>query len=120
MTMGFTDEVNAVIGQPYDENTNHCWHLVERLVPKAPKLEGVASSLTSSVKHFKEELDKTELEEVSVFKDRDIIILGRAGTYHHAGVYCNGGVVHTDTSGTVWQLMSDIRNIYPEVKGLRA
>ena len=118
--MSFIDEVNSVIGEPYDENTNHCWHLVERLVPKAPKLEGVASSLSVSVKHFKEELSKTLMTEVKEFKDRDVIILGRAGTYHHAGVYCNGGVVHVDTSGTVWQLVSDIRNIYPEVKGLRA
>jgi len=120
MVMSFYDKVNGVIGQPYDKFKNHCWHLVEYLVPTAPKLEGTAESLRTSVGHFQEELNKTALVEVTSFKDQDIIVLGRGGTYHHAGVFCNGGVVHADVGGTIWQSLSDIRNIYPEVKGLRS
>ena len=120
MVMSFYDKVNEVIGRPYDSTKNHCWHLVEYLVPTAPKLEGEALSLAISVKHFKEELDRTALQEVTNFKDQDIIVMGRGGTFHHAGVFCNGGVVHADTIGTIWQTLADLRKVYPEVKGLRS
>ena len=120
--MSFYDKVNEVIGKAYDAEKSHCWNLVEYLVPTAPKLEGQASSLRISVDLFKKELDRTKLTDVSIdhLKDQDIVVLGRGGVFHHAGVYCNGGVVHADVHGTVWQSMADMRKIYPEVKGLRS
>ncbi len=120
--MTFYDKVNEVIGQPYDSERNHCWHLVEYLVPWAPRVAIEAANLTTSVKVIGRELERSTLNEIDSndLQDEDIVLLGRGGTFHHAGVRCNGGVVHADAAGTVWQSMVDIKRIYPDIKGLRS
>jgi len=120
--MTFYDKVNEVIGQPYDCENNHCWHLVEHLVPWAPRVEIEAANLTTSVKVIGRELERSELQEIapSDLRDEDIVVLGRGGTFHHAGVFCNGGIVHADSVGTIWQSLNDIKRTYPDIKGLRS
>ena len=119
--MSFEDKVNGIIGLPYDKFKAHCWHLVEFLVPDAPKLEGEAINLTASVKHFKKELESHALNEIDEadFKDKDIIILGRNNIMFHAGVYYDGGVIHASEMGVIYQPMSMIKLIYSNVQGLR-
>jgi len=117
----FEDNVNRLIGLPYDAYKAHCWHLVEELIPTAPKLEGTAKSLTASVRHFESELHKHTLTEVKDenYKDRDIVILGRNNIYFHAGVYYDGGVIHASREGVVYQSMSSIKLLYTNIQGLR-
>lgn len=114
------DKINKVIGLPYDAYKAHCWDLVEYLVPNAPKLSVAAESLTASVRHFKEEKAKYNLQEVTEFKDGDILLLGKDKTLFHAGVYFNGGVVHASTTGVVYERLQDIKRTYSLIKGLRA
>ncbi len=119
--MSFEDKVNGIIGLPYDKFEAHCWHLVEFLVPDAPKLEGAATSLTASVKHFNKELECHALNEVHEddFINKDIVILGKNNIMFHAGVYYDGGVIHASDNGVVYQDMKMIKLLYSNVQGLR-
>ncbi len=119
--MSFEDKVNGVIGLPYDKFKAHCWHLVEFLIPDAPKIEGTAKTLSTSVRHFKEELEIYKLNEIDVedFKNKDIVILGRNNIMFHAGVYYDGGVIHAGETGVVYQPMSFITQLYGNVQGFR-
>ena len=119
--MSFEDKVNSVIGLPYDAYDAHCWHLVAFLVPDAPKVEGTAKTLTLSVRHFKEELDTHKLNEIEKenFQNKDIIILGMNNIMFHAGVYYDGGVIHANNTGVVYQSMDMIEMYYTNIKGLR-
>lgn len=115
----FEDKVNSLIGKPFDAYEYHCWSLVEDILPTAPKIEGTAKTLSVSVKHFKKELFSHNLLEVSDYKDKDIIIMGRNDTYFHAGVYFKGGIIHASENGVIYQPLSEIKKIYTEIKGLR-
>ena len=115
----FEDKVNELIGQPYDAVDSHCWHLVEELVPFAPKLDVTAKTLTTSVKHFDKELKLHNLNEVANFEDKDIIVLGREDIFFHAGVYYDGGVIHASLEGVIYQQLDIINKIYSSIKGLR-
>ena len=117
--MTFEDKVNSVIGKPYNAYKAHCWDLVSFLVPNAPVTTSVANSLIASVKHFKNELSTYNLTEVDTYKNKDIIILGNSETYFHAGVFYEGGVIHADSNGVVYQDISTIAKTYTKIKGLR-
>lgn len=117
--MSFEDKINDIIGKPYSAKEFHCYSLVEYLVEKAPKLEGTAKSLTCSVKHFKKELYSHSLEEVDLFKNKDIILLGRNNIFFHIGVFYNDGIVHATEDGVVYQSMATIKTLYQNIKGLR-
>lgn len=115
----FEDKVNSLIGKPYEAYNAHCWTLVEDLLDNAPKIKGTAETLATSVKHFKKELLSHNLKEVNVYKDKDIIILGKNGTYFHVGVFYKGGIIHASENGIVYQPLNEIKKIYTEIKGLR-
>ena len=119
--MSFEDKVNGIIGLPYDKFKSHCWHLVNFLVPDSPELDGTAKTLTSSVKHFKTELERHNLNEIkeSELKNKDIVILGKNNIMFHAGVYYDDGIIHASEMGVVYQSMSTIKQVYSNIQGLR-
>jgi len=117
--MTFEEEANSLIGLPYDAFNAHCWDLVSTLIPNAPRPQGTAKTLTSSVKHFKKELNAYNLQEVDNYRNKDIIILGKGDIFFHAGVFYNNGVIHASLYGVVYQDMSTIKKLYPNIKGLR-
>ena len=112
---------NSLIGKPYDHYTSHCWQLVEELVEGAPKISGVASSVTASVRQFKDhaEAHYDTMKEVTTYQDGDVIMLGRGDTLFHAGVSYRGGVIHASPNGVVLDSMRRIKLLYPTIKGLR-
>lgn len=119
--MSFEDKVNGVIGKPYDAYKAHCWNLVEYLVPGAPSIEGSAKNLTTSVKHFKQELNAHALNEIDVseLQNKDIVILGRNNVMFHAGVWYDGGIIHASDMGVIYQPLSIIKQLYSNIQGLR-
>ncbi len=117
--MSFENKVNSLIGKPYDEYKAHCYDLVMDLLPDAPKVDFVADSLFKSVKQIDTTIKEHKLIPVNSYKDKDIILLGRNGTYHHIGVYYNGGVIHADTRGAIYESMSKIKLYYSHIKGVR-
>jgi len=118
--MTFAEEINKLIGKPFHPETFHCWTLVEILLPRAPKLDVTASSVFKSIKHFRDEVPATTLEEVDSYEDKDIIVLGKNGVFMHAGVYYDGGIVHTDHTGVRYQRMKDIDKVYTMKQGFRS
>ncbi len=119
--MSFEDKINGIIGLPYDKFTNHCWSLVEFLIPMAPTVKGTAKSLATSVSNFKRELQKHNLNEIDEghFKNKDIIIMGRNGIMFHAGVFFEDGIIHASENGVVYQPLSVIKIHYNSIQGLR-
>ncbi len=119
--MTFEEKANGIIGLPYDKFAAHCWNLVEFLVPDAPKIEGTAATLTTSVKHFQKELEDHNLNEIDEvnLQNKDIVILGRNNIMFHAGVYYDGGIIHASEMGVVYQPMSFIKRLYGNIQGLR-
>lgn len=115
----FIDKINSLIGKPYDLYEAHCYNLVMDLIPDAPKVEFVADSLYKSIKQIDTTIKDYRLQPVNKYRNKDIILLGRNGVFHHVGVYYDGGVVHADKNGVIYEKMSRIKLYYSHIKGIR-
>ncbi len=112
------DKINQLIGKPYNKETFNCYHLVQELVECAPDYDSVVSRLTQT-RHLNEDV-YDNLEDVTEFKDGDIVLLGRElKKLHHAGVYHSGLIIHAETPSVRAETVKDMLRLYPVMRGLR-
>ena len=99
------DKLEELVGREYDATHFHCWHLVEELVPKAPKLQVEGGDYAKAIRGFRNETPNyiEMFDEITEdFKDLDVILVGNQHL-NHAGVLIfdsgNPLVIHNDIKG---------------------
>ena len=101
------DKLNLLVGKEYNEDTFHCWNLVEAVLP-VPKLKDV------HVASANDDVDKylhlfTELKEPVDFC---IVLLGKS----HVGIYYQGGIYHADKPMVRYEKMRAMKLKYKGFK----
>lgn len=122
--MIISDEtINNIIGKKYNNETFHCWSLVEELIPEVPKVNIIVETQSRNIKHFKEKIPKyKELIEVEKIEDGDFILLGRnEKNYFHVGVILkNNLIIHnTRIDGVVIETFKKIKIKYKHQKFIK-
>jgi len=111
-------KINRLIGKAYDKESFNCYHLVQELVPCVPDFDTVVSRLLQS-RYLNQDV-YTDMREVTVFKDGDIILLGAETKHlHHVGVFYQGLIVHADKPMVRAESLAHIQKAYPVMKGFR-
>lgn len=111
--MTFEDRANKLIGKSYDAKEYHCWHLVCDLVPNAPRVNNIATTL-SSLKAMNAAY--SELEEIDVPANGSVVLLGNHETLVHAGVWYNGNVIHAELGGVIMQPLLKLKQRFSLVR----
>jgi len=119
--MTLADKINGVIGKSYDYKEANCWDLVMLLNDKAPMIEEIHTSIFSTTKKFKEYENKYKdhFKTVLLPDDGDIVLLGNNGSYTHAGIFYNDGVVHASKNGVIWQPLHAIKKEFSKQRAYR-
>ena len=111
--MTFEEKVNSIIGKPYSTSDYHCYHVVEFLIPNAPKIDEVALTL-SSVKELNKKHD--EVLELQYPEDECIVLMGNNDIMVHAGVSYKNGVVHNEVSGVKYEALQSIEKRFANIR----
>ena len=116
MKQDFYNLVNSLVGKPFDEEEFHCWHLVESLLPSAPRIKTVATTY-SALKLMRK--DYPDCREIENPMDMCIVLMGvDKDLLSHAGVYFDNSIVHADRLGVRVEPMGQMLNRYPSMKFL--
>ena len=115
----FSDKVNDLIGKPYDIANYNCWHLVMELVDHAPDIDKVAT-MSVGLRMMNDTANWAGFKKVFTPQDGDIVVMGNhKNAYHHAGVYFNGGIIHSDKPSVSFKNLDDMKKVYKEMRFYR-